>query len=87
MEEMAAMRRDNITAVDPKDPAFNIPDIIEDRRKDSEGRTVITKYARGKMLGKVVYRPSIPAYRWKVFNCNSYNRDNYKYKNCNDIHH
>ena len=30
-----------------------IPDIIEERRKDSEGRTITTQYARGKLLGKV----------------------------------
>jgi hypothetical protein len=31
----------------------NIPEIIEEKRRDSEGRTVIYKYARGKLLGKV----------------------------------
>lgn len=30
-----------------------IPDIIEEIRKDSEGRTVTNQYARGKLLGKV----------------------------------
>ena len=29
-----------------------IPDIIEDRRKDSEGRIVSAKYVKGKLLGK-----------------------------------
>jgi hypothetical protein len=31
----------------------NIPDIIEERRKDSEGRIVSNRYLRGKLLGKV----------------------------------
>ena len=33
---------------------INIPDIIEERRRDSEGRTVTNKYMRGKLLGKVL---------------------------------
>jgi hypothetical protein len=36
-----------------KDQAELIPDIIEERRKDADGRQVLTKYARGKLLGKV----------------------------------
>ena len=31
----------------------NIPDIIEERRKDSEGRIFSNRYLRGKLLGKV----------------------------------
>lgn len=34
-------------------PETPIPDIIEERRKDSEGRVCSYKYLRGKMLGKV----------------------------------
>lgn len=30
-----------------------IPEMIEERRKDSEGRIVINQFMRGKMLGKV----------------------------------
>jgi len=30
-----------------------IPDVIEERRKDSEGRIVSNRYLRGKLLGKV----------------------------------
>lgn len=30
-----------------------IPDIIEERRKDSEGRITLNKFACGKLLGKV----------------------------------
>ena len=30
-----------------------IPDIIEERRKDAEGRVLSFKYLRGKLLGKV----------------------------------
>ena len=33
--------------------SVNIPDIIEERRRDTEGRTVTNKYMRGKLLGKV----------------------------------
>ena len=36
-----------------KEVAEYIPDIIEERRKDAEGRTITTQYARGKLLGKV----------------------------------
>jgi hypothetical protein len=36
-----------------KDQAEYIPDVIEEKRKDAEGRISITKYARGKLLGKV----------------------------------
>ena len=31
----------------------NIPEIIEERRKDAEGRVLAYRYARGKLLGKV----------------------------------
>jgi hypothetical protein len=37
-----------------KDQAEYIPDIIEEKRKDGDGRITITKYARGKLLGKVL---------------------------------
>lgn len=37
-----------------KDQAEGIPDIIEEKRKDGDGRITITKYARGKLLGKVL---------------------------------
>ena len=33
--------------------AETIPDIIEERRKDSEGRITINKFCTGKLLGKV----------------------------------
>lgn len=36
-----------------KDVAEFIPETIEEMRKDSEGRAVVTKYIRGKLLGKV----------------------------------
>lgn len=36
-----------------KDQAELIPDIIEEKRKDSEGRLHLTKYLKGKLLGKV----------------------------------
>jgi hypothetical protein len=36
-----------------------IPDIIEERRKDSEGRSVTNQYVRGKLLGKVRSRSII----------------------------
>jgi hypothetical protein len=37
----------------PKEPVEIIPDVIEERKKDSEGRLLVTKYARGRLLGKV----------------------------------
>jgi len=30
-----------------------IPEVIEERRRDSEGRVLAFRYARGKLLGKV----------------------------------
>lgn len=38
------------SALPPETP---IPDIIEERRKDAEGRVCSYKYLRGKLLGKV----------------------------------
>ena len=38
-----------------KDKAEAIPDIIEERRKDAEGRITINKYFTGKLLGKVAH--------------------------------
>ena len=37
-------------------PEEHIPDIIEERRKDSEGRIVSNRYLRGKLLGKVCFK-------------------------------
>jgi hypothetical protein len=34
-------------------PQFHVPDIVEDRRIDSAGNTIVRKYVRGKLLGKV----------------------------------
>ncbi len=36
-------------------PEEHIPDIIEERRKDSEGRIISNRYLRGKLLGKVCF--------------------------------
>ena len=30
-----------------------IPEIIEEKRNDSDGQPIVTKYIRGKLLGKV----------------------------------
>lgn len=38
---------------DAKDQTEIIPEIIEERRKDAEGVQYVTKYQRGKLLGKV----------------------------------
>jgi len=35
------------------DQSANIPDIIEEKRKDAEGRIVVNRYLKGKLLGKV----------------------------------
>ena len=40
-------------ALKNQENAANIPEIIEERRRDSEGRTINNKYVRGKLLGKV----------------------------------
>jgi hypothetical protein len=40
-------------ALKNQENAANIPEIIEERRRDSEGRTINNKYIRGKLLGKV----------------------------------
>lgn len=29
-----------------------IPELIEERRKDAEGKTIVNKFVRGKLLGK-----------------------------------
>lgn len=31
-----------------------IPEIIEEKRKDADGKIVTTKYIKGKLLGKVI---------------------------------
>ena len=36
-----------------QDTNFNIPEIIEEHRKDSDGKVSVHKYLRGKLLGKV----------------------------------
>lgn len=36
-----------------KEKAEIIPEFIEDRRKDSEGRITINRFSIGKLLGKV----------------------------------
>ncbi len=38
-----------------KDQASTVPEIIEERRSTSDGRVAVQKYARGKILGKVVH--------------------------------
>ena len=48
-------------AAQSKDAAVTwvIPDVIEERRKDAEGRVFTNKYARGKLLGKVSHLHSL----------------------------
>ena len=36
-----------------KERAEFIPEVIEEKRTDSEGGLIVTKYIRGKLLGKV----------------------------------
>jgi len=38
----------------------HIPEIIEERRKDAEGRILAYRYARGKLLGKVSRATQVP---------------------------
>ena len=42
-----------------QDTNFNIPEIIEEHRKDSDGKVSVHKYLRGKLLGKVSSQYSI----------------------------
>jgi hypothetical protein len=41
------------TAKAPEKPEEVIPEMIEERRKDGEGRVGVYRYMRGKLLGKV----------------------------------
>ena len=43
------------SAADPavKEKTEILPDVIEERRKDGDGRILINKFATGKLLGKV----------------------------------
>ena len=36
-----------------KEPPLNIPEVIEEHRKDAEGKVTVHRYMRGKLLGKV----------------------------------
>jgi len=36
-----------------KEAPVNIPEIIEEQRKEKDGKTVTVRYIRGKLLGKV----------------------------------
>lgn len=38
-----------------KDKAEFLPDTVEERRKDSDGRITINRFLTGKLLGKVNY--------------------------------
>lgn len=47
-------QENNAKELKEKDPLEQVPDVVEDRRVDSEGRVVSTvRYMRGRMLGKV----------------------------------
>jgi hypothetical protein len=37
----------------PPDPAAGVPEVVEDRRLDAYGGTVVRRYERGRLLGKV----------------------------------
>jgi hypothetical protein len=41
------------TADQVKDKAEFLPDIVEERRKDSDGRITVNRFTTGKLLGKV----------------------------------
>ena len=42
-----------------KDRLEFIPEIVEEKRNDSDGQPIVTKYIRGKLLGKVRYCASL----------------------------
>ena len=63
---ISAVQQRKVDDAAAKDQAEFIPEIIEERRKDSEGRSVLTKYIRGKLLGKVV-RASAKAFTGDLY--------------------
>lgn len=52
---MTANQLEHRSAADPvvKEKAEILPDVIEERRRDGDGRIMINKFATGKLLGKV----------------------------------
>ena len=48
--DVAGVAKENLKVAAPDE---NIPEIIEERRKDAEGRILCFRYQRGKLLGKV----------------------------------
>ena len=48
--DVAGTAKENVKVAAPDE---NIPEIIEERRKDAEGRILCFRYQRGKLLGKV----------------------------------
>ncbi len=53
MANVATQQPNGAALADKAAPVEVIPDIIEERRKDAEGRIVSNRYLRGKLLGKV----------------------------------
>ena len=47
--------KETISSSNNNKDELNIPDIIEEKRKGSDGRITVNKYMRGRMLGKVLY--------------------------------
>lgn len=55
MAESAAAPRDVVASTGKEVAKVEeyIPEVIEERRRDAEGRVLAFRYARGKLLGKV----------------------------------
>jgi hypothetical protein len=53
MAAVASHRHSSAASSKPADKPDNIPDIIEESRKQPDGSYVSNRYLRGKLLGKV----------------------------------
>ena len=42
-------------SLEQKEAPVNIPEILDEQRKDSDGKSITYRYVRGKLLGKVIY--------------------------------
>lgn len=47
------------TVESKKDPFKNIPDIIEEKHRDSDGGVVVNRFMKGNLLGKVNFLRSV----------------------------
>jgi hypothetical protein len=50
---VSSIQQRKVDDAEAKDRLEFIPEIIEEKRNDSDGQPIVTKYIRGKLLGKV----------------------------------